>query len=127
MKKRAGAVKFMAVTIILVLATAYFCVETVKCRSNVELAESEAYYQEKEELLVKETRAFLNEEGFRNSGVMLTKVIEADGSRQYTLTVHHGEIDKMTEEEREILLGKMEHLVFSGEHLSFFHEFLLNQ
>ena len=77
--------------------------------------------------LTKETREFLTEEGFLNSGVMLTKVVDADGSREYTLTVHHGRIDEMTEEEREILLEKMEQLVFAGEGVSFFHEFLFNQ
>lgn len=127
MKRRASAVKFMAVTVLLVLVTAYFCVETVKCENNVAAEELEIFYQEKEAWLVKETRDFLREEGFQNSGVMLTKVVDTDGSREYTLTVHHGKIDEMTEEERAILLGKMEHLMFSGEGVYFFHEFLLNQ
>ena len=127
MKRKMSMLKFMAVTVLLVLATAYFCAETVKCKSEVAAEELEIFYQEKEAQLVKETRAFLSEEGFANSGVVLTKVVEADGSREYTLTVHHSRIDKMTEEEREILLGKMEHLVFFGEGICFFHEFLLNQ
>lgn len=127
MKKRADAVKFMAITVLLVIITAYFFVETVKCEADVAAEEVEIYYQEKEAWLVTEARAFLNEEGFQNSGIMLTKVVDEDGCREYTLTVHHGKIDRMTEEEREILLGKMEQLVFSGEGISFFHEFLLNQ
>lgn len=127
MKRKAGLVRFLAVTIMLVMVAAYFCVETVKCQMDVETQEMEMYYREKEAQLVKETREFLNEAGFTNSGVMLTKVVDAAGTREYTLTVHHGKIDKMCEEEREILLGKMQQLVFAGEGVSFFHEFLLNQ
>ena len=95
MKKRAGVVKFMAVTVFLVLVAAYFCAETVKCGNDVAAEEVEAYYREKEACLVRETRKFLEEEGFRDSGVMLTKVVDTDGSRKYTLTVHHGSIDEM--------------------------------
>ena len=127
MKRRASAVKFMAVTVLLVLVAAYFCAETVKCRVDVAAEELEIYYQEKEACLVKETREFLEEEGFPNSGVMLNKVVDTDGSRAYTLMVHHGKIDRMTEAERENLLKEMQQLVFVGDGVSFFHEFLLNQ
>jgi len=127
MKSRGSIVKFMAVTVLLVLVSAYFCVETVNCRNNVAAEEVEAYYREKEAQLVRETREFLCSEGFLNSGVMLTKVVDAQGGREYTLTVHHGRIDEMTEEERAVLMSKMEQLVFSGEGVCFFHEFLLNQ
>ena len=127
MKKRTGMVRFLTVTVVLVLFTAYFCTETVKCGNQVAAEELEQFYREKEARLVKETREFLAEEGFQNSGVMLTKVVDTDGSREYTLIVHHGRIDEMPEEEREILLDKMEQLVFVGEGVSFFHEFLLNQ
>ena len=92
MKKRAGAVSFIAVTIILVLVAAYFCAETVKCRTDVSAQEMEAFYLEKEEELVAETRAFLKKEGYENSGVMLTRVVDADGGRQYTMIIDGEEI-----------------------------------
>ena len=127
MKKRAGAVSFIAVTIILVLVAAYFCAETVKCRTDVSAQEMEAFYLEKEEELVAETRAFLKKEGYENSGVMLTRVVDADGGRQYTMTVHHGRINALGEAERQALLEKLECLSFAGENITFFHEFLTNQ
>lgn len=127
MKKRAGMVRFLVVTVVLVMVAAYFCVETVSCRVDVAAEEMEMYYREKEAQLVKETREFLKEEGFANSGVMLTKVVDVEGDREYTLTVHHGKIDEMSETERAELLEKMGQLVFAGEGIRFYHEFLLNQ
>ena len=126
MKKRAGAVKFMAVTIFLVLVAACFCVETVKCRTNVEAQELEAFYQEKEQELVAETRIFLKAAGYENSGIMLTRVVEADGARHYTMTVHHGRISALDEAGRQALLEKLQGICFAGENISFFHEFLIN-
>lgn len=126
-KVAGGALAFVVATLILVMFIMYFSVATVKCVTNVEAQELELFYREKEEALVEEARAFLNREGFANSGIMLTRVVEADGSRLYTLTVHHGMIDIMSEAEREDLLEELEKIAFVDENCSFFHEFLVNQ
>ncbi len=126
-RKRMGNLSFTTITIILVLATAYFCTATAMSRTNLSNRELEAYYQEKEQELVERTRTFLNQEGFANSGVMLTRVVDAEGSRQYTLTVHHGRIDKMAEEDRACLLAELEGIVFLDADCTFRHEFLINR
>lgn len=124
---RMGNVGFVTVTMILVLITAYCCVGTVLSRTDLSTRELESYYYQKEQELVRETREFLNEEGFVNSGVMLTRVVDTDGSRQYTLTVHHGSIDKMDEEDRQMLLAELEKFSFIDAGCTFHHEFLMNQ
>ena len=127
MKKNLSVIGFVIVTAVLVLITAYFCVEIVKGVTDVSAQELELFYLEKEEVLVQEAKDFLNREGFTNSGIMLTRVVEADGSRQYTLTVHHGRIDRMSEEERADLMEELEKIVFVDENCNFFHEFLINE
>ncbi len=123
----AEMMRFLTVTIMLVLVIAGLCVETVKCRNDVSAQEMECYYAEKEQELVEETRALLKAEGYENSGVMLTRVVEADGSRCYTLTVHHGRINALSAQEQQELLEKLAELNFEEEQITFFHEFLASR
>ena len=112
MRKIAGNLGFAAVTILLILLTALCFAGTVASRTTLDSAELEGYYRQQEEQLVSRAREFLEEQGFAYSGVMLTRVVEADGSRAYTLTVHHGEIDRMSAPEREALAERLEGLAF---------------
>lgn len=125
MRKKAGSFGFAAATIILVLVAAFFFAGTVMSRTDFDAAELEGYYREKEAQLVKDTRAYLNGHGFQSSGVMLTRVVDADGQRQYTVTVHHREIDEMTDAERNDLAAALAEFDFSDESCVFFHEFLI--
>lgn len=112
MRKIAGNLGFVAVTILLILLTALCFAGTVASRTTLDSSELEGYYRQQEEQLVSRARDFLEEQGFVYSGVMLTRVVEADGSRAYTLTVHHGEIDRMSAPEREALAERLEGLAF---------------
>lgn len=126
MKKKTGSFRFWAATVILVSVAALSFAGTVMCRTNLSEAELEGYYREKEQQLVKDTRAYLNRQGFDNSGVMLTRVVDESGSRMYTVTVHHSEIDRMGATEREILARELSAFVFEDSSSTFRYEFLLN-
>lgn len=121
---KTGRIGFGAVTIFLILVTAFCCAGTVLGRAGLNQREMENYYREQERQLVSEARAYLNAGGFVNSGIMLTHITETDGSRMYTMTVHHGKIDKMSEEERQRLLAELESFAFESPNCSFYHEFL---
>jgi len=127
MRKRMGKAGFTVVTLGLMLLTICLCTGVVLSRTNLSAQELEGYYQVKEQELVENAREFLRERGFANSGVMLTRVIDTDGIRQYTLTVHHGRISKMSEEERQQLMQEMESLTFEDADCSFSHKFFVNQ
>ncbi len=118
---------YAAVIMVLTLFACWCCVGTVMSRSDLSAAEMEGYYQEKEKGLVEEARAFLSGEGYIYSGVMLTRVVTAEGNREYTLTVHHGKIDKLDDEGRQMLMEGLEGIVFEDENCSFRHEFLINE
>ncbi len=99
---------------------------TASAREKIAREEQEAYCREQEKLLVREVREYLSEQGYRNSGVTLTRTRFEDGSLEYKLTVHHGKIDNMTEEEREELLEELEAFTFPVENGSFVQEFFIN-
>lgn len=115
MRKRAGNLGFAAVTAILAFLTALCFAGTAASRTTLDGAELEGYYRQQEDQLVNRVRNFLEEQGFACSGVMLTRVVEPDGSREYTLTVHHGEITRMSASERDALAEKLAGLAFPDE------------
>lgn len=61
------------------------------------------YYQGIENAYVKQVRATLDSNGFRNAGITLTKNANSEGGFDYTLQVHHRRIDNMDEFQREEL------------------------
>ncbi len=124
--KRAGRIGFGAVTVFLILVTAFCCAGTVMSRTDLSRGETENYYRAEEKRLVSEARAFLRARGLADSGVMLTHITEADGSRIYTMTVHHAEIDRMSEEERLGLLEELESFSLENPGISFFHKFYID-
>lgn len=126
MKRVRGTIGFMAVTLCLVLVAAFCVVQTVKSQTNISEEELTEYYRLKEKELVHETREFLENAGFSNSGVTLTRVINSEGEREYTMTIHHGKIDKMDETERENLRGELRAFAFQAENCRFYHTFLIN-
>lgn len=126
MRKNAGSLGFWAATILLVLVAAFFVTATVMSRTSLSRAELEGYYREKEEQFVRDARKYLNAQGYQNSGIMLTRVVEADGSRVYTVTLHHGDFDRLEEAEREALVRELAELEFADENAVFCHKFLDN-
>lgn len=127
MKRRVqGTIGFMAVTICLIFVTAFCVVQTVRSQCAMDTKELESYYRAKEREMVQKTSAFLQEAGFKNSGITLTRVVDNEGNRQYTMTIHHGKIDKMDEKERESLKCELSAFAFSAENCSFSHTFLIN-
>lgn len=118
--------RWIITTVVLVLITFFSIAGTVVSKSDFADNELEEYYLQKEQQLTEETREYLNKKGFQNSGVTVTHVVESDGSREYKITVHHGDIDRMSEGNRAILAGELEKLVFEDERCSFCHEFLVN-
>ncbi len=125
MKERRSTIAFMAVTVCLVLITAFCITGTVIGQRKLEGYEQDVLYRTQENCMVQEVRDYLDKGGYKNSGVMLTRVLEADGSREYTLTVHHGKIDALTDEGREKLQKELESFDFTAENCSFRHEFLI--
>ena len=127
MERKAGMAGFVAVTVLLVLFAALLFGEIALSGTGVDERELEEYYQEREQELSGEIGEFLRKEGLENSGVMVTRVVEENGNRLYTVTVHHGRIDGMDAAERAELLGRLQELNFADDRCSFIHEFLLDE
>lgn len=97
---------------------------TASARLKMERTELLAYLQEQERILTGEVREFLEERGYHNSGVMLTRTEFADGTMEYKLTVHHGRIDKLGEAEKKELLAQLGGFTFPMDQCRFVPVFL---
>lgn len=116
MKKTVG---FVVVTIILMLTIFMLATQTVQSSNYDDMKEIEAYYRVLEKEYLTEVRGYLNDEGLINCGVMITRVVKEDGSREYTVTIHHSRLDKFSEEEKVELVEELSGLAFEGENCSF--------
>ena len=123
MGRRAGSLGFWAVTIILVIVTAFCCAGTVMSRSDFSRAELEKFYQEWESQLTDDIREYLEQQGYENSGVMLTRVVDGNGDRQYTFRIHHRGIMELGEAGREKLAGNLYQMIPADEKCTFSMKF----
>lgn len=85
---------FIITTAILVAIIAFCIAGTVEGQEPGASAAEEAFYKEQEAQLL-HTKACLKELGYINSGVTLNRIVDAEGKREYTFTIHHSRIDKM--------------------------------
>ena len=101
-------VGFIAMTMALICTIVFCAAGTVRGQGNLQKLEKERWYKEREAKLLSDTREYLSGQGFHNSGVTLNRVVDEDGSRAYTFTIHHARIDCMTEREREGLKTELD-------------------
>lgn len=128
MRRKRGFEKLVAyvvLTLLIVLVGTYFYSMTAKSLQAKRDAEVESSYASLEQDMVRAVRGYLNRVGFKNSGVMLTRVVDGEGYRQYKLTVHHAKIDEMEEGERELLADKLSQFAFVDSMCDFRYEFFV--
>lgn len=106
---------FIVTTVFLVLCSAFFVTKTVQGQSNVDMREQEHYYMVLEQEYVSDVRAYLNEQGFTNSGVTLTRVVDAQGTREYQVVLHHKYLEKISDTELQQIFEKVKELSFQEE------------
>lgn len=116
---------FLATTILLVAISAFCITGTVISQTNIGEQEMENFYREQEKELLCQTKQQLNDLGYANSGVTLTRVVDENGNREYTFTIHHRKIDKMSMDERMDLAAELASDIALTENCSFYHEFLM--
>lgn len=111
-------------TVMLVLVTAFCVSGTVNGKGKQDARAREQYYHAAEQEYVQEIRNFLEERGYCNSGVTMNSVIWEDGSREYTVLIHHRRIEKLSDEQRETLITECRSIAFPVENCSLSYEFL---
>lgn len=96
---------------------------SASARERMEREEDNRFYLEQEKLLIQNVRGYLKANGYRNSGVTVSRTIYKDGSKEYKVVIHHDKIDALGEGEREALRGELMQFNFDDKD-GFVYEFL---
>ncbi len=115
---------FSVITVALVLVIAFFAAGTAKSISSNEARMEEAYYQELEKNYILEVRGYLESQGYRNSGVTMTRVLTQDGHREYSVLIHNSRLNCLSDEQKKDLKEELKQLYSGMDECGFCHEFL---
>lgn len=98
--------------IVLAMAAAMCVMGGIRSQAADTRKAQEAYYEQLEREYMDRVWQFLEEQGYRNSGVMLNRVVDGDGQRSYKVLVHHGALDRLEEGAQAEVLGQIEDMGF---------------
>ena len=112
------------VSIFLILVTLFCSTETVMSQNKTDDRRTRQYYAAMEEEYRTNISQMLNEKGFVNSGVNIRWVSDGDGTRTYTVIIHHIRLNTLDDNVKDELLHELAELEFRDERCSFRYEFL---
>lgn len=123
--KTAKQISFMIFTTVFLILIIAFCISGTVISQNKHGSRAEArYFNAIEQEYTKAVRKLLAEKGCENSGITMTRVTDTDGSREYTVTIHHRRLSRLSEEEKQELLSECKDLEFPDKESRLFHKFL---
>lgn len=108
---------FLISTIVLILVTVLCISSTVKGQNSKKLNIRNDYYNKIEDQYVDDIKSKLNDMGFEYAGVTLTKTINNEICN-YTLQIHHKKLDKMSAQERNLVINKLNTIKISAKDFS---------
>lgn len=115
--------RFVLLTAALILVTGLSVGGTAMCMPKSSVTVKEQYYEQMEEEYIEEVRAILENAGLTHAGIMLTHVREEDGTRTYTLFVHHRNYFYLNLEERDSLSGAVADCAFDADRCVFIQNY----
>ena len=117
--KRMRGKGFGILTVILVLIIVFCIKATVMSRENTTGSKNNRYYAVLEEEYLNRVRQLLEEEGFCNCGINLRWIADVDGTREYTMILHHRYLERMSAREMAELTDRLTEAEFRDDVCSF--------
>lgn len=109
-------VKIIVVAVVAILVLWSIC--GIKANAAEKADNDRMEYQIQENHFVKEIRKCMEEQGYYNCGITLTKVMDVDGSREYKVLVHHSYIDLENEMEVTNIKEILGNINFNAENIT---------
>lgn len=110
---------FGVLTVLLVLIIVLCVKGTVMSRGSGGQERRNHYYAALEQEYLEKTRLLLEEEGLRNCGVNIRWVDDGNGNREYTILLHHRNLNCMSEHEKAALEDMLSGIEFRDASCSF--------
>lgn len=115
--------RLLTLLFLLISVLGFFTVKTIELRAQSRQQAERKLYHEMEAEYLKETKEILSEAGYKNSGVNMTKIIDEEGRRTYTVRIHNRRIDALKDAEKEELMNELRSVCFADGQCEFKHEF----
>lgn len=104
--------RFGIITVLLVLVIVFCIRGTVFSKENDKRARENQYYAVMQDEYVKQAKQRMEEQGYSNCGVTVTWVVQSDGSREYTVLLHHRKLEKLSPEEKGEVIRSLSDMEF---------------
>lgn len=88
------------IVVFILLAISLWSINSIKVHAKEKAQNDKIEYQLQERQFLDKVRMTLETQGYTNSGITLTKVMDLDGSREYTVLIHNADIDLNSQEEK---------------------------
>lgn len=111
-------------TVLLTLIILFCATETVMGRNRTDKMGDKQYLASLEKEYEAGMKLLLKEKGYQNSGVTIRWISDEDGSRSYTIMIHHRKLEQISDAEREALVGELSGAEFEKERCTFHYEFI---
>ena len=114
MTYRRNTKSIVLIVVALVIAVVTFITTSITVTSCKKGAASDnaAYYHQLEQAYVKEARKVMNEQGYFDAGITMTRRMNEAGDRIYTVKVHHNRLNNASFEKTNALMELLSNIPF---------------
>ena len=103
---------YIVLTVALILVVSLFHGMKASGEEDVESTRS-AYYHEMEEVFYDVLTVTLTNDGYTNAGINISSIINADGTREYKVMIHHDVLTRMDDDEKNEFIAELSNLKFT--------------
>ena len=106
-RMRQIAKRFMifGATVLVIIIT--LSLGSLDVKANKHQKMTEECYKDFEKIYRTDVKLYMDGMGYKNCGIMLTKTIDANNNRVYTVELHHKRFANISNDEREEIQGKL--------------------
>lgn len=115
-RKNINIVRIVGVMLLFVVLL--WSVLGVKANAAERAQNDRAEFRQQEVELKKEVKECLEKRGYYNSGITMTKVMDVDGSREYSIMIHHQDLDSSDMEETKLLHEELSFITMEGANIT---------
>ena len=114
--RRYNVVKIAGV--LLIVAAILWCAFGIKANAAVKAENDRKEYQLQEIQFKQEIRTCMEDMGYFNSGITVTKIMNENGSREYNVRVHHQYLDLENTDAVNEVYSALSHIQVQGDNIT---------
>ena len=111
-RRNTKSIVLIVVALVIAVVTFITTSTTVTSCKKGAASDNAAYYHQLEQAYVKEARKVMNEQGYFDAGITMTRRMNEAGDRIYTVKVHHNRLNNASFERTNELMELLSNIPF---------------